>query len=277
MPAADAANSSQFAAQGADPIAHLAELLQCRAAESPDQTFLKATEVSVTFAQANQESNRIAHGLRKAGVRSTEPVGIMLPNSVEYVVTWLALSKLGAPVAGISTAIAGQVLAATINSSTCRVLVADSEYLPALGQIAPSLPSLETIVIRGASPAHVPETFAKLNVIRYDDLRTGDTSDPHHRGAGRGSPMLLHLWQHWNPEGLHALTPRRDTDGRDPRPNLALTASDVPFEPLPPVPHRRQRAHRHTSPVARSDRRTWPRLQRAHILGRGSRVRGDGD
>ncbi len=49
-----------------------------------------------TFAELDEASNRLAHGLRELGVGPSTPVALMMTNSAEYVVADLAVLKLGA-------------------------------------------------------------------------------------------------------------------------------------------------------------------------------------
>ena len=58
--------------------------------------FLKFREGNLSYAEVDEQANRIAQGLAAAGVRRHDHVAIMLPNSPEFLYLIFALAKLGA-------------------------------------------------------------------------------------------------------------------------------------------------------------------------------------
>ncbi|MBP8001003.1 MAG: AMP-binding protein [Chloroflexi bacterium] len=50
----------------------------------------------LSFAEANRQANKVANALRSLGVVKGERVAVMLPNGIEFPITWFALAKLGA-------------------------------------------------------------------------------------------------------------------------------------------------------------------------------------
>ena len=124
-------------------------LLAARAAEQPGRDLLRMPGRSLTYGEFDAEVNRLANGLLAAGVRPGEMVGVMLPNSPEAALLWLALLRIGAVDAPLNTAFRGAGLAHLIDLSGCRLLVVDETYLPALGEVRSGLAKLERVVTRG--------------------------------------------------------------------------------------------------------------------------------
>src|SRR5690606_21204293 len=89
--------------RGQDYRHSLAEELRRAVAEAPDVPFLRMMTGEWTYRRIDDESTRIAHGLRRLGVTRGDNVSLMLPNCVEFLVVWLALAKLGAVTAPVNT------------------------------------------------------------------------------------------------------------------------------------------------------------------------------
>src|SRR3546814_4095618 len=78
---------------------------------------------TLSFAAVNVRVNRLAHGLAAHGVAKGDMVAILLPNCLDYVFSWFALSKLGAIEVAISDAYKGPFLAHPFRLSRARVLI----------------------------------------------------------------------------------------------------------------------------------------------------------
>ena len=82
----------------------LVSLLERNATTRARHPFLRMAGLELSYAEFNAGCNRIAHGLRRLGITRGQLVGLMLPNSLEFMHVWLALSKLGAVEAPVNTA-----------------------------------------------------------------------------------------------------------------------------------------------------------------------------
>lgn len=78
---------------------HLEELLHQRieqqAARTPDAIALAGDNQSITYQTMNERANQLAHLLRRSGVRSESPVGLLLDNSPAALIGILAILKAG--------------------------------------------------------------------------------------------------------------------------------------------------------------------------------------
>lgn len=168
----------------------LGGLLQDRARKSPDSLFLRMSGVQKTFEQFNSDCNRVAHGLANQKIMRGDVVALMLPNSLEFMLAWFALAKLGAVEAPINTAFRGSGLAHMLNLTGSQMLVVDDYYLDALEEIADSLTEIKTLVVRGNGVASASR-FPQWTVRSFEGLlsdRTADLQTPLH---GRDLAMLL--------------------------------------------------------------------------------------
>jgi crotonobetaine/carnitine-CoA ligase len=80
---------------------------------------------SWTFAEADRDSTRLAHGLAARGVRKGTHVALMLENSPEFLLLCFALGKLGAVTVPINTAARGTLLDYYLKQSDTELLIKD--------------------------------------------------------------------------------------------------------------------------------------------------------
>jgi crotonobetaine/carnitine-CoA ligase len=134
----------------------------------------------LTFAQVNRVVNRVAHGLEDAGVVKGDYVGLLLPNCLEYVFTWFALTKLGAVEVAISDAYKGAFLAHPIRLSKARILVSTFQLAERLVEIEGDIRTLERIFLLGSSAevSELASRFTRVRVEPYDVLYSDDESNP---------------------------------------------------------------------------------------------------
>jgi len=71
------------------------ELFETQAAKTPDRLAVRFQEDALTYGQLNEQSNRLAHFLRKSGTGSGALVGLCVERSVNMIVALLAICKAG--------------------------------------------------------------------------------------------------------------------------------------------------------------------------------------
>ena len=129
----------------------------------PDAPFMQfRDEAPVTFAQADQQANRIANGLRSLGVAQGDKVAVMLSNSPDYLHTWAGIGRLGAVHVAINTAYKGQFLSHVLNNSEARIMILEAAYLDWLRGIEDQLPLLETVLVAGIPSHETPLKRARI-------------------------------------------------------------------------------------------------------------------
>lgn len=127
--------------------ATLHALLGAQAARGPERVALRFGERSVTYAELDASSNRIAHMLRRRGVRNGDLVGVCLDRGPDLVAAMIGVLKAGAgyvPLdpaypaarlhfiaedAGLSLMIAEGELAAPLDLPRQRLLLLDDDRL----------------------------------------------------------------------------------------------------------------------------------------------------
>ncbi len=132
----------------------IGNMLSRQTKERPDSPVLQwQTEEPLSYRELYERCLRIAGGLRGLGVEAGDKVLIMLPNSVEIVLTWFGTNLLGAAEVPINVHYKEGWLTHEVNDSGARVAIVHEEYLPRFEKVADDLEGLRKIVVVSESGA----------------------------------------------------------------------------------------------------------------------------
>lgn len=166
------------------PRAHwtLPHVLEHQARHRADRPFLSWTDAgpALSYAEVNARVNRLAHGMAAFGIGRREHVGILLPNCLEFVFAWFALSKLGAVEVAISDAYKGSFLAHPLQLSRARTLITTATLAQRLLDIEDEIPIENLILVTepGADPSVAPPAFRRIRLHHFNDLYADNASNP---------------------------------------------------------------------------------------------------
>ncbi len=150
-------------------------LLDHRAADRADTTFLRFSSGDLTYGDARSRSLGVAHGLADLGVRRGDLVPVLLPNGQTFAITWLALCTVGAVSTLLNTEFRGSSLAHALNLSGAETVIVDARFVASVAAISGDLVHLRRlVVVRGAGPS-LP-VLPGVEVIDYESLATGRTA-----------------------------------------------------------------------------------------------------
>ena len=125
------------------------ELLAQRARTHTDQVFLRFASGDLTFAEVDHRSARLATGLASIGVEPGETVPVLMGNNAEFVISLMALSRLGAVACLTNTAFKGPALAHAIGVTQARVVLLDKTVVDNLDEVAISSPNAPLRIVVG--------------------------------------------------------------------------------------------------------------------------------
>jgi long-chain acyl-CoA synthetase len=137
------------------------ELLARRVEAAADKVFLfsEADGRQFNYAEFDAAVNRAAAMLTKYGIRRGDAVGLLLPNSAEYVIAYFACWRLGAVAGPINSLLKAQEISYVISNSDAKALLVNSEYLPLVDGIRTEIDTVQAI-ISFDSEAEATEKFA---------------------------------------------------------------------------------------------------------------------
>jgi crotonobetaine/carnitine-CoA ligase len=149
----------------------LSRVLSRQAERLGDKRFLNIAGRSASFKEALEISSRMASGLQRLGVRQADRVAILLPNCLEFVITWFAASLLGAIEVPSNPALKGDLLCHNLNNCGAELLVADASVLPEIARVQGNLPSIKTLVIVGSDPKEARAAGIAIDrVVAFEEV-----------------------------------------------------------------------------------------------------------
>ncbi len=128
-------------------------LLHEHAARQPDKAFLTLGERTLSYAQTESASNRLARGLARLGVAKGERVVVMMPNGIEMALVWLALCKLGAVMVPMNQSYRGGILLHQVNNSDAACVVLHAGFVALFHELRDRLAPLRHVVVCDADAA----------------------------------------------------------------------------------------------------------------------------
>lgn len=157
----------------------LPDILEYQATERPDEPFLQweTTEEEVSFAETNRVVNRLAHGLREQGVKKGDHVLLMLPNSLEYIYLWFALSKIGAVEVPVNTSYKRDTLTHVANLTEAEFGIFHTDYESRILEVTEEFESLESVRLLGGEPSEKARD-SRFDFGEYDELLTDNDANP---------------------------------------------------------------------------------------------------
>jgi acyl-CoA synthetase (AMP-forming)/AMP-acid ligase II len=145
--------------------------LRFMAARHPDEDAsvdLVAGE-SLTFAEWDARSNRLARGLAARGVAPDDRVSIFLPNeeSLRWIVAYAAVHKAGSIAVPTNTRLSTRELVAILGHAEVAAMLTCDELLPIALEVRGEVPSLRLLVA----------TTAGHGVLAWNDALDADAAD----------------------------------------------------------------------------------------------------
>jgi long-chain acyl-CoA synthetase len=130
---------------------NLADFLNETAAKVSDRPAIRFENTAVTFSEMNARVDALAHGLRDSGVRPGDVCVLMMPNSLNWAVSYYALAKLGALVVPLNPLFKRGELDHIFKDSGARCFLGHSDYLTEPGVVMDQLPRIRIRVAAGAN------------------------------------------------------------------------------------------------------------------------------
>ena len=146
------------------------EMLYENAKKSGSKTALFQGDDKVSYKQLLSMCDRLAGYLHEEGIKSSERVAIFMRNSIEFVVSVFAISKIGAVVVPINTFLKSDELAYILKDSQAVALFASSNFEKVVHDAGADKLCKKIIWeggLRLSSDIHIPFDDAMANDIKY--------------------------------------------------------------------------------------------------------------
>ncbi|MEY2464916.1 MAG: hypothetical protein QOH64_3054 [Acidimicrobiaceae bacterium] len=157
-------------------IASLAEIVRTHGAERPSAPALELDGRSVTFAELDRRSNRVAQALKAAGVGDQHRVAFIDKNGVEFFEVTFGLAKLNAVNVAVNWRLAPVEMAQIIEDAQAEVVIVGPDFIPAIEKVEDQLAGVKTIVAIGGHDRW----------LDYEDWVSGQPADDPGAGSAGG-------------------------------------------------------------------------------------------
>ncbi|MGD9139005.1 MAG: AMP-binding protein, partial [Desulfobacterales bacterium] len=114
---------------------NIANLLSRNARYNPDKLAIVFEDQRYTFRQFNQSVNQLANALKKRGIKKGDKIATLVPNCLELLEIYWAVSKIGAVVVPLSTLLMSKGLKSLLIDSDVIMVVAYSGMVETLEEI----------------------------------------------------------------------------------------------------------------------------------------------
>jgi carnitine-CoA ligase len=166
----------------------LDRLVSARAECDPDRPFVRLRGSDLTYGAAEARASALAANLRACGVEAGQHVAIMLGNCEEFVLTFLAVARLGAVLVPINTRARGALLVHQLTLTPAAVLVIDGALLSLLDDHRADLAQYRTVLTCGDDPARCS---LAARVQPFDDAPVLGGSGPLESEADEARPAII--------------------------------------------------------------------------------------
>lgn len=160
------------------------EILTHHARVRPGASALVDGATRLTYRELNALANQLANGLRRLGVARGDRVVVLAPNSLDLVLAYWAVPKLGAIVVPLNYWLQVPELAGVLEDCAPKVLIATGEYAGAARSLQAKAPSIEALLLR-----EPPEAESEVDIGRL--LASQPTAEPEPPAMGPDEDALL--------------------------------------------------------------------------------------
>lgn len=174
----------------------IAELVRRGASAHPSRTALAYDGRTLTYAELDARSSRVAAGLAGLGVEAGDRVAILDRNGPEQLEVMFGAAKLGAVIVPVNWRLSASEIAFVLSDCGARVLFAGAEFEAPLAGVRAQIPSLEHVLSIGepVAAAGITSERAPAWPAAGDDYarwRDGQPAHDPHTAVAPGDLALL--------------------------------------------------------------------------------------
>jgi long-chain acyl-CoA synthetase len=162
-----------------DLIAPIPDLLRRHVAARGGKCAYRDAQTAVTYAELHDRTGKLAGHLAGAGIAPGDTVAIMLPNSVAWVESSLAITRAGAVGVPISYDASEAEIAYRLVDAGCKAVITTAERGDLFARLKNTAPNLKTLIVTDRGTCSAP-------ALRYSNLMSTQPQSPPR------DPALLH-------------------------------------------------------------------------------------
>jgi long-chain acyl-CoA synthetase len=156
-------------------ITNIASIVRLHGRERPDRTAIVHPARTVTWAELDERSSRVASGLAAEGIGAEDRIARIDKNSIDYYEVLFGAAKINAVTVDVNWRLAPPEMAQIVNDAGAKVLFVGTEFVPHLEKIESELRTVTKIVVCGESATH--ETYETW-LARQSAVDPGADAEP---------------------------------------------------------------------------------------------------
>lgn len=170
----------------------LPQLLMRAADRFPDQVAVRDTRDTLSYAQLDAQSNRLAHLLRDAGVRQGDRVGLFLSKSAAAIVGIYGVLKAGAAYVPLDPFAPETRLGYIARDCGIRHLLTQREKAASCKAMIDAGAPLHTLIFMDDRPRAMPEPLTGVRYVGWEALSAARESPPGLAGIDQDLAYILY-------------------------------------------------------------------------------------
>ncbi len=142
--------------------------LEKSAKRFPDKEAVVYGKLRLSYREIDRRANQLGNYLLASGVRKGDRVALVLDNSVNYIVTYFAILKIGGITVAQNTQNSASYLAEAFGDSLVRAVVTQNTFAGKVRKAAENNPSVTSVVLADSSAAF--DDLKRISVGRFADI-----------------------------------------------------------------------------------------------------------
>ena len=198
---------------------NLAVMLRESARRAPAKTAVILGDATLSYAQLDELSDRVAANLAAAGLAPGDRVGLQLPNIPQFVIAYFGILKAGGVVVPMNVLLKAPEIAFQLENSGARTLITYGGFVDEAAKAAEAA-AVTTLYVVVTEPGGAAQASRRPVRGAAGRRRAGPAAG--RARPGRPGGDHLHLRHHGNPEGRGAVAHRAVHERRHPRPAVRV-------------------------------------------------------
>ena len=141
---------------------NMAEILPRTARRLPDKTAFVFNDQVTDYKNLQDLTEAFSHGLQKLGVKKKDRVAVFAPSSLEFVVSWFSVVKLGAVLVPVNIMLKARESNFILENAEVNTLIVHQSQGEIIQSIRPGLKSLKYLIVIGNQPLPDSLLFSAL-------------------------------------------------------------------------------------------------------------------
>jgi long-chain acyl-CoA synthetase len=141
------------------------ELLTRTAQRLPEQTAVVFHDIAITYRELEALVNAVANGLLDVGIAKGNRVCLLMTNRPEYLISWFAITRIGAIVCPMNPSYKEREVAYQLNNSDAVAIIVQQGLMHLVESTRGDVPTLRYVIVVGQDEQSTTEHTISFNAL----------------------------------------------------------------------------------------------------------------